>query len=678
MKSNYVPQHPQQYDARFGDIVILASGRLEKQEFEHFRFVEGDCRNDCDSGKLVALWQVKKIRHRDANRKFRYELKFSVSPLSLNNGRAGGGGVKRKADIRSYAGKDSSLQTFIQKDDDYPRNFGTIIYPEESDFVDRRLDEQTNNARIVRPGAVNNNWQTPVGQSTFMHALFQPPPPPARPETLNMGEYVQAFVANKPAHVKAQPFPNILSNLVNGGFAPTTYRPFFQGAKFVRNEIYPSATPLPPAQQSFGIERSPSSPVITHHFHHHFYMPGTSNENFFENSEHQILHPVTPSIPSDVTIQSTYNDIDEQQSPSPQKFVFPTSTTEVGDEEIVEQHIVHVTPAPLAHPLRKPSLFGAYPAWNYGGRQQLIIYPSPLAVEQQSERPTARQKQAFVQSELMNTTIHYSEPDPLYLNSEEILDEDLSAHQSPQVEAPFTAYHSSNSKKPDSIADSLPPPAKNQDIRVPYVDEDVQPQDSKQRQTQTTSDDENSEANPEANFETTETHRSTTSITTSSSSLATTTALKNLLSSTSARTTTSRTSSRYKNPHVRSSTTTTEQPVLKWKPRRKHKYPTIDDNKAKGSKKREQRLKKNKNSTSTTTEHNNEDDRHLSTTIFLPTLSPNDVQMSIATTTDKSLKSEEAYEVLTQKSVSKTVSIKVGQNGEEFPIFTDDENELKQ
>lgn len=84
----------------FGDIAILARGQLYATPVG-FSFVQDPYHNDCDechndkkcSGdkcghfvpygtqQLVALWTVKRIRHRDINYGYRYEIEYTISPV---------------------------------------------------------------------------------------------------------------------------------------------------------------------------------------------------------------------------------------------------------------------------------------------------------------------------------------------------------------------------------------------------------------------------------------------------------------------------------------------------------------------------------------------------------------------------------------------------------------------
>lgn len=92
----------------FGDIIVLARGQFYST-YNGFKFVQDPYQNDCDDchngrvrcspsqckgwnpvtgEQLVALWTVKRIRHRDPSYGHRYELEFTVSPISavINTG----------------------------------------------------------------------------------------------------------------------------------------------------------------------------------------------------------------------------------------------------------------------------------------------------------------------------------------------------------------------------------------------------------------------------------------------------------------------------------------------------------------------------------------------------------------------------------------------------------------
>ncbi|XP_044756315.1 mucin-5AC-like [Coccinella septempunctata] len=84
----------------FGDIAILARGQLYATPVG-FSFVQDPYHNDCDechnerkcrgdkcdhyvpygAQQLIALWTVKRIRHRDINFGYRYEVEYTISPV---------------------------------------------------------------------------------------------------------------------------------------------------------------------------------------------------------------------------------------------------------------------------------------------------------------------------------------------------------------------------------------------------------------------------------------------------------------------------------------------------------------------------------------------------------------------------------------------------------------------
>lgn len=73
----------------FGDVTILAKGQLYATSNQDFLFVL-DSKNDCtrckgnwenyNRDRLLALWIIKRIRHRDSQFGFRYELEYKISP----------------------------------------------------------------------------------------------------------------------------------------------------------------------------------------------------------------------------------------------------------------------------------------------------------------------------------------------------------------------------------------------------------------------------------------------------------------------------------------------------------------------------------------------------------------------------------------------------------------------
>ncbi|XP_012157044.1 uncharacterized protein LOC105664858 [Ceratitis capitata] len=765
LHSPYISKHGE-FDTRFGDIVTLASGRLEEIANHTFRFVEGLCDYDCEAGHVWALWQVQKIRHRDANRKFRYEMKFSISPLRTESM----GNIKRRAELDGKnSSKRSMFQTYIQREDDYPHTFGKIIYNDDPRFADRRFDDAAGrNFRQV--GSMNQYRQaTPMPQPTFIHNIFQPHPhfPPLQ-EKLNIGEYIRDYPPK--ASPKIELFPNILNAVSRNYYpTPTTYRPNYQ-TKFPRPELYPPPTHQEPLKfpdisqesgQLDGVTKL-SKPVVTHHFHHHFYMPSTTSiENGLGSAEKPLNKPTDAyknAIP-ETTVPTYFNkyyngDVKTsfQQSPQSLKSInYPHAETEVHRE-----HVVQVTPVP---PLKRPQIYQMYQI-PIDSKVPLLIYPAPV-VEEES---TLSRNKPFIQSEPMNDEpIRYSEPDPLYLNLAHNPPIDGQSYElgAPQLESPkinqFAEYADAHINtvtgrkvsKPDSIAAQLPPPDNDQDVRIPYEDESQEDRKQKPDLEQTPSQKDlqislkekhinkinttieapTTTITTESLFETTHNMPSTKrTITTTSTvellstgnqleALETSTApaqttvmpttnrllsattpmpsttavddiaqpskqnKQNFISTSTAETPSLRAISRYRLKHARSSTTTTEQPVLKWKPRRKHSYSSrsVTNSAAKSSSESEK-----------FTQANDTKKEEVKRELEVPQGQRHDKQLAstIETNVTKvgndslpTQKGNEVIEVLTQKSVSKSVSIKIGHNGEEIPVIIDDDvkeaNEVK-
>lgn len=102
---------------KFGDIILMARGTLEKGENDSYTFVQAD--PDCDRrcldksqqwDNVTALWTVERIRHRDPDRGHRYELKFTVAPLNEDKSNGADTGYRIS-------------KSYIIRDEDYPKYF---------------------------------------------------------------------------------------------------------------------------------------------------------------------------------------------------------------------------------------------------------------------------------------------------------------------------------------------------------------------------------------------------------------------------------------------------------------------------------------------------------------------------------------------------------------------------
>lgn len=153
----YLSRGPR-YLPKFGDIITLASGRLDKGEFGEMVIseTEENCVKRCNEDATLnenstATWMVEKIRHRDVARGHRYEFRISVVPVKKPNQ-----GSKR--DAKSYV-TDEKPKSFLLKDEDYPRYFELLdtFDPEQPvERADRRLFD-TRYDRMLIPFQLNYN-----------------------------------------------------------------------------------------------------------------------------------------------------------------------------------------------------------------------------------------------------------------------------------------------------------------------------------------------------------------------------------------------------------------------------------------------------------------------------------------------------------------------------------------
>lgn len=343
LQTPFVPATAQAHatpQSRFGDIVTLATGRLEQlQSNGSYRFVEGSAEpSSTEQGiQTRALWRVQRIRHRDGDtqqqqqqqqpHRYHYEMKFSVSPLTPSIG--------------------WPPQSFIQKEADYPQSFSRVVYEEkrEQAFAQRRQDRQP--------------------QATFVRGIFQPPPPPPPPlplTNLNIGEYLKGVGAAEAAHPKGSPKIELFPGLFNLGLRPnfipaTTFRPSYPLKFGPRPELITPVEryPLPNELSSSGggggggsVATGVGAPV-THHFHHHFYMNDATNhaELGYRTPPYVAdlsTQPTTTPVPVPVPIpshQHQHHEDDHHEVHFPTNHASSSSSTEsleTGDDLHEDQH----------------------------------------------------------------------------------------------------------------------------------------------------------------------------------------------------------------------------------------------------------------------------------------------------------------------------------------------------
>ncbi|XP_017869722.1 PREDICTED: uncharacterized protein LOC108618269 [Drosophila arizonae] len=639
LQTPYVPdpEHGQQSQSRFGDIVTLATGRLEQLSSNgSYRFVEGHAsaqQGGTPGSQILALWRVQRIRHRDSitrhsPQRFHYELKFSVSPLATSTA--------------------WPPQNYIQKESDYPQSFGRHTYQEaqEQALAQRRQDRQP--------------------QATFVRGIFQAPPPP---NLLNIGEYLKEDVAKGPP--KLDLFPGLFNLGLRPNFIPaTTYRPSYP-VKF--------GSPTPPDPYGLPNELGatepagpPPNPPVTHHFHHHFYMtpngltdgnPSGQTDLAFRPSS---FAPELTTLAAPTTPSPAYHHHQPHYQHDPHGGFQLSGHRETASAESLE-------PGEDDRPDQEPHPLVRVPQ-NYAGYQQSSKYHSsklsPLLIYASATADTEEEQKSFVQSEPLEETVYrYSEPDPLYV------------HQHPVDVLHLDTPHNYTNKEPQLQQQNLAQTQleSNSDSEEQTL---LEQEGEQQEQQQQQSEQRPAGSQKQHKLATTPAATTTTSTTTESATstpMAPTRAAptsRTSFVSTSTSFTPLRALSRYRTtPRITAgrsttTTTTTEQPAVpKWKQRRKENATGLDS-RAKSSHRHESKVAfmpptAFPTTTTTTTE------AATTTTTAMPAVSN-------SSTVASPEGAGEVIEVLTQKSVSKSVSIKVGENGEEIPIIVDDdENEVK-
>ncbi|XP_062141110.1 uncharacterized protein LOC133849211 [Drosophila sulfurigaster albostrigata] len=648
LQTPYVPAtaagQAQAPSSRFGDIVTLASGRLEQLSSNgSYRFVEGatDARDavqraDPSVVQTRAVWRVQRIRHRDGeqspNPRYHYEMKYSVSPVAASLG--------------------WPPQSYIQKESDYPQSFGRIAYEEKRDqtFAQRRQDRQP--------------------QATFVRGIFQPPPPPPPASALNIGEYLKAGPEPPKSSPKIELFPGLFNLGLRPNYIPaTTFRPSYP----IKFAAHPELTtplerfPLPnelsgTAGDAGGVPAA--APPVTHHFHHHFYMAtGHGNAQPELGYRPSLSTPTPPTsalpLPHSHSHSHSHYHQHEHSDEGHREVQFPTNHASGSTESLETDEDLHHSQD--QHALRSPHVYSVYdPASRY--QSSKLATPLLIYAGAGGEADSGEDHKSFVHSEPLEETIYrYSEPDPLYV------------HQNPvdvlQLETP------QQQQQPHHAQATTGDEEEPEDQLSEHVEGGEQRPAGSQKQaklatTPATTTTTTTTSSTEAMMSSTTTAKPTVAATPSKASfVSTSTSFTPLRALSRYRTTPRITAGR----STTSTTTTTETPSFaKWKQRRKENATHGPDSKPKSSLRHESKVVFIPTTTAT---------------ITMTTKSPAITTEPPATTSTttvavldavKPAPGREVIEVLTQKSVSKSVSIKVGENGEEIPIIVDDdENEVK-
>lgn len=460
----------------FGDIALIARGQLFATA-HGYHFVQDAYHNDCgDCNKhstrcgrrqcqdrneqqhwtedarldnLMALWTVKRIRHRDPKLGHRYELQFTISPMGpaanphfvARNGRFDYN-VPGHVFIVKLRDSTDATQSFRFDKEHRSSNHNEFKVLPWSHNIDQLYQQHHHHGTPITP-------QTP-NSITFNTDLFAPPP---------QKERRPAAAAATTEHQKHVYNPGFLI-----GISPNGYKHILHDLPGFVGERPPYLPPprhyIPPP---LAPPSTPKEPIK--HLHHHFYIPEVEDIDY-DAKKTQRPAPPTP-----------------KHQPPATTFIYTAGTTQ------------HQVPPPITHPYtdfqttitQPPTLYKFYtvaessptaPPAPFNPSPFYIQYSEPDPMYSHSPVPTIP---TFITTHSVQPTVStlvtlsdLEEQHPKTATLVSLFDEIAytvaaqTSTASPLHTLPAAIKHKKQ-KYPDSINAQLPPPDKNTDTTVPYV-----------------------------------------------------------------------------------------------------------------------------------------------------------------------------------------------------------------
>lgn len=394
---------------RFGDIVVLAKGKLKQSQNGNFYFeqVNKSCDRQCQQNanqylkNVTALWMVERIRHRDSERGHRYDLKFTIVPI-YDNRQLKDNMFENRLENRL---KNQPKKCFILRDFDYPHYFHSL--PASNN---RRTDLFTSHFDSSLSKFMGYNPSN-IFQEIFSGLNLIAPPVPlfqnissSKKSILNLGEYFMQ--------------PSIISKYQNNN-----------------NYFVPSVNTHAGALNNNGRLKLPDSregstitfPSATHHYNHLIKSNQPRNPIIFQNP----VLKQEQSINNDILIDHRgavehifgKNNINYRQN-----IVNPTTFPLTGNQHNQQQqNHPNINFLPLQS-IRSSSAVQTQPFQQQIGGKQFLINQMPVQYGQTSYAYTPQIQLATPNNQILlkqpdQTTFRYQVP---ILDSKNIYSQPLS------------------------------------------------------------------------------------------------------------------------------------------------------------------------------------------------------------------------------------------------------------
>lgn len=436
----------------FGDIAILARGQLYSTPIG-YKFIQDAYRNDCDdchnkpfrctdelctphrdknSKSLIALWTVKRIRHRDL-KGHRFELQFTVSPMSP-----------------------AAPRDFVTRNGHFDYNIPGHVFiikvknPGERSRLNYNRSEKYKGDS--KPSWSNHHGDTFNAPSHLNLNEFTP-----NAANLQTGEF---YSLNK----KLDSDPNHVRYLIG---ISNNYKPDVQITE------HSHETPFITTKDHFHTKTHEQVQVAAtkepeRHYHHHFYIPDTSD---VENNQKDEKYPANAPLEHGQKFILTTGTVNAQQIPIittnhayafKTTYKYPDTTIPISVQPIIFSPTtkLHPTPSPNQNTIFKLiSIPTPTQATPFRPSPVFIQYSEPDTTYSNNEPPTVA---GYITTSLNPTTEPYKST---LISHPEI---STIALNNQQTDTPTTTQKEI-AKYPDSINAQLPPPKNSIDTTIPYV-----------------------------------------------------------------------------------------------------------------------------------------------------------------------------------------------------------------